>query len=447
MFKFLSLKQIYVIVFLSLIFWAFFAFYTMNQLIASQEKYANLINISGKQRMLSQKTTLMVKRYLETQDKKLFIHSMELHSLMENDHNYILKNLTSQEIKSIYYNEPYLLDKKLQLYFSLLDSFHKKPTKNLANQIESYSFDLLPKLNDAVYAFEKEANEKIVILKEREMFILIGTLLTIILEALLIVLPSLKKIKHKEDELLQKNITLEEEIKKEIEIVRKQEQILAKNSKLTAMGEMIENIAHQWRQPLSIIATSATALQFKNEINPVSTNEINQTCIKINENAQYLSNTIENFRQYLKGDSIPVRFDMKNNSNKFIKFVEKSIEKYHIQVILDLHEDIKVNGYPNELIECFINIFNNSKDIFLEKNYSHDNRFIFISQKVIENKIIITFKDNAGGMPTEVLPRVFEPYFTTKHQTKGTGLGLSITYNLIVNGMNGSIEVENVEFT
>jgi signal transduction histidine kinase len=252
--------------------------------------------------------------------------------------------------------------------------------------------------------------------------------------------------KKKEKELQELNKSLEEEIKKEIAIVRKQEQVLAKNSKLTAMGEMIENIAHQWRQPLSIITTSATALQYKNEIHPVGTKEINQTCITINENAQYLSNTIESFRQYIKGDSIPVRFDLKNNSNKFIKFVEKSIEQYHIQVILDLHEDVKVNGYPNELIECFINIFNNSKDIFLEKNYPNDDRLIFISQKVVKDTIIITFKDNAGGIPKDIISRVFEPYFTTKHQTKGTGLGLSITHNLVVHGMKGSIEVENVHY-
>jgi len=111
---------------------------------------------------------------------------------------------------------------------------------------------------------------------------------------------------------------------------------------------------------------------------------------------------------------------------------------------LDLEDDISVNGYPNELIQCLINIFNNAKDALKEKNI--EDKFIFISTFVEGEKAIITIKDNAGGIPEEVLPKIFEPYFTTKHQSKGTGLGLSMTYTLIVDGMNGTIKANNVSY-
>jgi len=228
--------------------------------------------------------------------------------------------------------------------------------------------------------------------------------------------------------------------------LKHKEQLLHQQSKMASLGEMIGNIAHQWRQPLSIISTGATGMLAKKEYAMLTDEEFINTCESINTNAQYLSKTIDDFRSFVnKGDSKPIRFDLKNDVNEFVNIVDATIKEHQINVILNLIEDTKIKGYPNELIQCFINIFNNSKDALIENN-EIDNRYVFISQ-VIENKtIILEFKDNAGGIPEEIISNIFEPYFTTKHKSQGTGLGLHMTYALIVNAMKGDISVQNVVY-
>ena len=142
-----------------------------------------------------------------------------------------------------------------------------------------------------------------------------------------------------------------------------------------------------------------------------------------------------------------MKFNLKNDTDSFIKLVDTTIKTHHINVILELEEHIQVNGYPNELIQCFINIFNNAKDAMVMNKIPEDDRYIVISQYIKANKIYIEFKDNAGGIPKDIIDKIFEPYFTTKHEYQGTGLGLHMTYNLITNSMDGKLEVENVEFT
>jgi len=211
------------------------------------------------------------------------------------------------------------------------------------------------------------------------------------------------------------------------------------------MGEMIGNIAHQWRQPLSIISTSATGMHLQKEMGILTDDEFYKYCEIINEHSQFLSQTIDDFRNFIKGDTKPIRFDLKNDTDSFIKLVDVTIKKNNINIILDLEENIHIQGYPNELIQCFMNIFNNAKDALVENN-DEDNRYVFISQQVENDNVIIEFKDNAGGIKEDILNKVFEPYFTTKHKSQGTGLGLHMCYNLVTNGMKGTITVKNDEY-
>lgn len=225
-----------------------------------------------------------------------------------------------------------------------------------------------------------------------------------------------------------------------------QEKVILNQAKLADIGNMLANIAHQWRQPLSVISTGATGMKVKKEHNILDDNEFYELCETINKNAQYLSQTIEDFRNFIKGDKEVIDFNLKNDTENFIKLVDTLIKEYNLQLILELEEDIQIKGYPNELIQCFINIFNNAKDALVSNN-EENNRYVFISQTIENKTITITFKDNAGGIPEDILDRVFEPYFTTKHKSQGTGIGLHMSYNLIVNGMKGGIKVENETFT
>ena len=144
----------------------------------------------------------------------------------------------------------------------------------------------------------------------------------------------------------------------------------------------------------------------------------------------------------LKIDSIQKYFNLSLNIKKFLSLVSGTLKSNDIELILNLEDNIEINGFENELIQCYMNIFNNAKDALLDKK----DKLIFISSYTNKNKIIISIKDNAGGIPHDIISKIFEPYFTTKHQSQGTGLGLHMTYNLIEEGMNGTIEVLNKHF-
>jgi PAS domain S-box-containing protein len=219
--------------------------------------------------------------------------------------------------------------------------------------------------------------------------------------------------------------------------------ILEEQSKMAAMGEMIGNIAHQWRQPLSVISTAATGIKLQNNIDILTKEQLDSMCDTINNNAQYLSKTIDDFRNFIKGERVIKEFNLFETFETFMELMKGTIKQNFIKVNINVPKDISLNGYPNELIQCFINIFNNSKDALKNKV---DDRIININAKIENNNLIIIFNDNAGGIPEEILPKVFEPYFTTKYKSQGTGLGLSMTYNLITTGMNGSISVYNKNF-
>ena len=253
-----------------------------------------------------------------------------------------------------------------------------------------------------------------------------------------------REVKEKTNELNSLNNTLEQKVIYEIEKNKTIQKKLFQSEKLASMGDMIGNIAHQWRQPLSVISTASSGMLLQKEYDTLTDDQFIDFCNIINKNTQYLSKTIDDFRNFIKGDRTKIKFDLNSNINSFLNLVDTSRKTHNINIILDLKEDIKIDGYENELIQCFINIFNNSKDILNENNI--DNKFIFISAIREKNKVSIKIKDNGGGIPDEVLPRIFEPYFTTKHQSQGTGLGLNMTYKLIVDGMNGTIEAINEEY-
>ena len=301
-------------------------------------------------------------------------------------------------------------------------------------------------------------NEKTLILNERNriqirnimtisfILIILSTIVSFILSNIIkkIFIEYNHQIDDKNRHLEKLNHSLEDKIKEEVQKSRDKDTLIFQQSKMAAMGDMIGNIAHQWRQPLSIISTAATGTVAKIEYDMIDNNEIIKNCNTINENAQYLSQTIEDFKNYIQNDREKIEFNLKNNIDNLLTLVNASLKTYQINIILDLDEDISLHGYPNELIQCMMNILNNAKDALL--NIS-DEKYIFITAKEEGDKIKIIFKDNANGVPNEIISKIFEPYFTTKHKSQGTGLGLSMTYNIITQGMSGSIEVKNTDYT
>ncbi|WP_298753447.1 response regulator [uncultured Arcobacter sp.] len=241
------------------------------------------------------------------------------------------------------------------------------------------------------------------------------------------------------------NLISSYELKKELE---EKEQMLIQSSKLAAMGEMIGNIAHQWRQPLSMISTIATSYELKKELGEeINLNNFINDMDTINKNAQYLSHTIDDFRSFFTPTFINKKYSLKEYIDKCIDLVTASFDSNTIRLIKEIDEKINSYGDPKQLLQALINILNNAKDAFKNINDSRDRLVFIISVKEIEkDSIIIEIKDNAGGIPEEILPRIFEPYFTTKDEGRGTGLGLYITHTIITKHLKGKIKVENESF-
>ncbi len=222
---------------------------------------------------------------------------------------------------------------------------------------------------------------------------------------------------------------------------QKKDKIIAEQEKMASMGEMIGNIAHQWRQPLSVISVGASGMLTLKRFGTLDDEMFEETCIAINENAQYLSNTIEDFRSFIKGDNIEETFNVSEVLEKSLKMLEGTFKNNQINVIKDIDVDIEISSYPNLLIQCLMNILNNSKDVLKEKG--NEDRWIKISLDTNLDNIKIIIEDNGGGIPQDVMPKIFDPYFTTKHQSQGTGLGLHMSYRIITENMHGKLYAQN----
>jgi len=225
---------------------------------------------------------------------------------------------------------------------------------------------------------------------------------------------------------------------------KQQQEIIFQQAKMVSLAKMLGNIAHQWRQPLSIITTVSTGAKLEKELGILSDESFYKDMDTINENAQYLSKIIDDFKNFITKDKKAIDFNLSKNIDSFLTILSSTLEKENIAVIKDLDDSIIVHNFDNDLKRALINITNNSIDIF--KNQNIKNRYIFISTKKEKDNIVITIKDTAGGINNKIIDTVFEPYTTTKHKSLGIGLGLNIAYNSIVNIMKGLISVKNISF-
>ena len=233
------------------------------------------------------------------------------------------------------------------------------------------------------------------------------------------------------------------DIDKYIEQNNKQQHILSQQSKMAAMGEMLGNIAHQWRQPLSVITTVATGMKLQKEFGTLNDESFEASIDNITNSAIYLSNTIEDFRNFFKTDKNEINFSVKEAFEKVFKLTEAQFKNYKIIFVLDM-EDFEIYGFENEFLQALINILNNSKDALENKE---DPKLIFITTHKEENIATIKITDNAGGIDEKIIDKVCEPYFTTKHQSKGTGIGLYMTEEIIVKHMQGNLLIRNIDIT
>uniref|UniRef100_UPI004048044A cache domain-containing protein n=1 Tax=Aliarcobacter sp. TaxID=2321116 RepID=UPI004048044A len=249
------------------------------------------------------------------------------------------------------------------------------------------------------------------------------------------------KVKANAQELEELNASLENKVKKEIEKNREKEQLLVQRSKFIALGEMISNIAHQWRQPLSELSSILMYIKFKYSIKVLDEKTMEQKLQEADKVLEFMSHTIDDFRNFFMPKKEKEEFFLNKVVHIVMNIISSTLANYDIKVEINVDKKIKLNTYLNEYEQVLLNILNNAKDVLIDKKIS--NPLIKIEAYEENNYVVLTIEDNGGGI--EVVPKgkVFEPYFTTKEDSNGTGIGLYMSKIIIDKNMKGKLRVQN----
>ncbi|RXJ99916.1 PAS domain-containing sensor histidine kinase [Arcobacter sp. CECT 8989] len=246
-----------------------------------------------------------------------------------------------------------------------------------------------------------------------------------------------EKVKEQTAKLLELNQTLEHRVAKEIEKNEEKQKLLFWQSRMASLGQMLANIAHQWRQPLTEL--TLTLFNVKKAVKKENTKEIDAYYKESLEIINNMSKTIDDFSNFFNPNKDKEEFCLKSSIEEALAITKKMLEKNSIKIETHL-EKIDIFGVSNELSQIIINLLQNSTDAFKDKERK---KKISIKSFIDKSYAIIEFKDNAGGIEEKTLDKVFEPYFTTKHQSNGTGLGLFMSKMIIEKSLNGKITLEN----
>ena len=253
-----------------------------------------------------------------------------------------------------------------------------------------------------------------------------------------------EEVKKRTEELAALNASLERRIDQEVQKNREKDKMLYHQSKLAAMGEMINNIAHQWRQPLNIIALVMQDLTLKAKMGRLPPESVVLAEKKINDTLKYLSDTIDDFRSFAsmgEEQAQPGRFEVCRTVREVIRLVSVVLEDVNIRLELELSDkECVVAGRANDLKQVILNLVYNAIDVLKERNVEKPLIRIGVRQNT---HATIFVEDNGGGIREEIAEKIFEPYFTTKYQTRGRGLGLYMSKMIVEKRLGGEIGVRN----
>ncbi len=243
------------------------------------------------------------------------------------------------------------------------------------------------------------------------------------------------------NELEELNRTLESRVKLEVEKNRKQQELMMQNSRLAQMGEMLNSIAHQWRQPLSRINSNVAVLGTVLESGEIDREIFHAKINNIKKNTRYMSDTIEDFANYFHPDKKKGLFHVQESIRKALELIDTRLKGVTVEVFSD--QSIELFTYQKELQQVILIILNNAVDNFESKSTPDPRIRIELYEE--QESVHIILSDNGGGIEAENINRIFEPYYTTKFAGSGTGLGLYVAKMLVEKSMNGTLEVENID--
>jgi len=239
----------------------------------------------------------------------------------------------------------------------------------------------------------------------------------------------------------------EEKVTKEVIRNREKDQIMYQHARLASMGEMIGNIAHQWRQPLNALTILIQGFGTKSMTGKLDQDFIDKQVDEGLRLANQMSNTIEDFRNFFSPHRQRDYFSIEKTLKETLELVEFFCKDEHIDIKIQSKDNLRVFGYSNEFSQVILNLINNARDNFKHRNINDERKILIKLEKRVKPKpfAIISFIDNGGGIESKIKDRIFEPYFTTKHKSTGTGIGLYMSKQIIEKQMQGLVTMKNIE--
>jgi signal transduction histidine kinase len=217
-------------------------------------------------------------------------------------------------------------------------------------------------------------------------------------------------------------------------------------SRIAALGEMIGNIAHQWRQPLNSIKAITSGVKLRKKLGKIDDAEMDESLGKIIEYTDYLSETIDDFRYFFVRDRKRELFSLKEVVERAISLASAAMEENKIELRFECAApSCRLDGYPTELSQVFLNLFNNAKDAFVERKVAKRILWVEVREAEDGNACEVRVCDNGGGIDEVNMQKIFDPYFTTKHKSQGTGMGLYMSRQIIEKHFGGTLAVQNDE--
>lgn len=323
-------------------------------------------------------------------------------------------------------------EKNIQEYKKLyleLETNKEKVNKQIAKKIEEHKF------------YQKKFTDFMMVIAIAIIIfmILFSLLMTSIIAD--VVRKYKQQVQSKEKKLEKLNRSLASKVAIGIEEGKRKDKAILQQSKLARMGSMISMIAHQWRQPLTelsgVLMELETATRFKKVTNKHILNSIERSDKMI----EFMSNTIDDFRNFYKPDKIKESFFVYDSCYKAINLINASLDDSNIKLLVNVKKDKQIYGYPTEYSQVVLNLLMNARDVLVEKKIKNPKITLEIDAK--GGFSIVKLKDNAVGIRKEHFDLIFDPYFTTKDSSKGTGLGLYISKLIIEKNMGGELSVTN----
>lgn len=247
------------------------------------------------------------------------------------------------------------------------------------------------------------------------------------------------QIKQKQIEAM--NYTLEQRVKEEVALNREKDYIMLQQGRLAAMGEMIGNIAHQWRQPLNSLGLLIQDIGHAHRYGELTGDYLEKSIKEGMKTINFMSRTIDDFRNFFRTDKEKKPFRPKEVLDMVLSFIGDSFRNNAIEIKVFNDGNTEVEGYPNEYSHALLNILSNAKDILIERGIKEPGVIIRLCNE--NGRSVITIEDNAGGIKEDIIDKIFDPYYTTKKQGEGTGLGLYMSKMIIEKNMGGKLTARN----